>query len=835
MQFANIILILISSEFYSTTAVYRVSDNLRKKLDAEEENAICCLNHLGCCKREEKSTVFEVKAILTDCPNLQCTNISKTHKVVVQQNKPILEKLTNCHQKLLLTLNVINEGIPSEKSQYIIIDHIVDAVTLKKVRILNPYAVRVRQDPMLQIYDLNFERAVNSEARERVFNKQNMDYVGCDTSSENPTCGVVQHRGKRVPYSTGFCCSCDAEKNRLMEQQGDAVHWPLPEYHKNDPGGNDYEHYKHYGFTGEDGKMVYGRSQKRADESVNYQQFTELKDGKIRQRRGGQSCDDVDFDALPESFHESTHCLKFANLWYSVYELRQPRIVHKMRIQIFQKYEDCHGNTHWMDLTQGKVLELGTDRRSLVDKDIIARYGAEEVDLSDQALDYKGIKLLVPERRTVDPEQFMILPKKLISPDGKTCDTAGVGYEAFYKQKKRCSLPKGSCLHNQPRHLRELDLKAEQEGRRGNYFLKFFGTLADDPVGYNSTGQLQYLKMMYTKRHASNLYFELNADLVTLLKPNSFATVTEVYTDATNPDRTRIVVKVTNSGLLYGVFYVRLSGCPLGVPASFNNIGSKSVLILSQQQHIFNLYIEYPLPIKEFYCSIHVHNINQELVAVRQIRIQTHDRCICIWHCECACYITDRGLKCTPMSLDSYHEAGFQGGLPFPTQLVESSYLDEMLAMFFSMFIFLILTLLAMGLVKALLGLCCLEIGLWGLDTILGTENKSKIICDNKECEYRDDDGISLAAQFCLNIIFFFLYPLALINIAIKKFCFSAYTLEDEASYEQRYVDYEECECEENEDSKKTTTTNDRSSFSMKYTSSDEKSTETRGSKGSTT
>lgn len=64
------------------------------------------------------------------------------------------------------------------------------------------------------------------------------------------------------------------------------VQWPLrggvPDYHKNHPEENDYEHYKHYGFTGQDGKMVYRRSQKRADESVNYQQFTELKDGKYR-------------------------------------------------------------------------------------------------------------------------------------------------------------------------------------------------------------------------------------------------------------------------------------------------------------------------------------------------------------------------------------------------------------------------------------------------------------------------------------------------------------------------------------------------------------------------
>ncbi|XP_044265095.1 uncharacterized protein LOC123011627 isoform X2 [Tribolium madens] len=764
----------------SVSSVHRVSNNLRKKLDAEEQNAICCMNHMDCCNESQKPTNFEVKSLMTECPNLKCLNWSSAHQVIVQHNKTAPEKLTDCKQKLLLTIKVTNEGVPNDKSEYIIIDHITDPTNLQKVRLLNPYAIRIRQEPMLQVYGLKFERAVNGEVKEQVFNKHTRNYRGCDTSYEHPTCGIVQHEGKMVPYSTGFCCSCDAEKNRQLEEHSNhvpLVQWPLrggvPDYRKNHPEENDYEHYKHYGFIRPDGKMVYGWPQKRADESVNYQQFTELKDGKIRQRRGGQTCDDIDFKDLPESFYESTHCLTFSNIWYSVYQISKPEIVHKLRIQIFQKYEDCHGNTHWMDITQGKTIEVGTQKTLYVEKDIIAKYCSEDIDFNDQALDYKKLKLLIPERQIVDPEQFMLLPKKIVS-DGRTCDTAGVGYEAFFKQRKRCAQPQGSCLGNQPNQLYESDAEAEKQGRPGQYFLKFYGTLSEDPVGYNSTGHIQYLKMVYIKRHVSTLNFELNADLVTLLKPNSFATITEVYTDATDPSKTRIIAKVTNSGLLYGVFYVRMSGCPLDVPATFNNIASKSVLIPSQHQHIFDLFIEYPLPMKEFYCSIHVHNINQELVAVRQIRIMTYDRCICIWHCECACYVADKGLKCLPMSLDSYHAAGFQGGFPTETHFVETSYLDEMLAMMFNMFIFLLLTLLAMGLVKALLGLCSQEISLWGLDTILGTES-------------------TRSGQFCLNVMFFLLYPLALFNLCIKHYCFSAYTIEDddECSCEERWINYE--------------------------------------------
>lgn len=170
------------------------------------------------------------------------------------------------------------------------------------------------------------------------------------------------------------------------------------------------------------------------------------------------------------------------------------------------------------------------------------------------------------------------------------------------------------------------------------------------------------------------------------------------------------------------------------------------------------------------------------------------------------------------------------------THLIESSYLDDLLILFLHMFIVFLITLLVMGLIKALFGLCIKEIGLWGLDTILGTEKRNKVECNNKDCEYREK-GISIAAQFCLNVIFFLIYPLALINVCIKKVCFSAYTMEDdECSCEEKWIEYE-CEGSKScrlrnrkssmETSGKSTSNKSRStpSPSLRYSSSEDKGT----------
>lgn len=269
---------------YCGASIYRVNENLRKKLEAEEQNAICCQNNMDCCK---KFPCFEVKTVLSDCPqNTQCNKTSFSQVVVNKAEKS--EKLTDCIQKLLLSVKLTNEGPPTDKSEYIIIDHIVDPATGKKVRILNPYAVRIRQEPLTQLYDLTYERSVNAEAKEKVYNKHNISYRGCNTGPNNPTCGAVKHKGEYVPYSTGFCCSCDSDKNMRMEEAGynddgseEEVHWPhhqaIPDYNKNQPEENNY---KHYGFTGPDGKMVYERFQRLADKSENYQQFSGPKGGK---------------------------------------------------------------------------------------------------------------------------------------------------------------------------------------------------------------------------------------------------------------------------------------------------------------------------------------------------------------------------------------------------------------------------------------------------------------------------------------------------------------------------------------------------------------------------
>lgn len=444
---------------------------------------------------------------------------------------------------------------------------------------------------------------------------------------------------------------------------------------------------------------------------------------------------------------------------------------------------------------------MSTDIRHYINEEntIAVNYKAREIVENTYSLNYKIHKLLIPDISTVrdienhpelkgGPDEYLVVRDSSVQPSGQVCDVAGVGYEAFVNQPRRCQSPRDSCLRNQPINMWQQDKESEKAGKLGQYFLKYYGKLPHIPITGNATDHNRTLSIYYTECYTSVLDIEIQADNNLLLKQNTLAILTEVYIDATSPTKTSIVAKVFNSGLVSSVFKVGLTKCPYDIPASFSNINTKPVLIAPQRQHTFNLQIQCPLPLTDFYCTMQVTNQKEELIASRKIRLHKQDRCICIWYCTCKCFVADEGLKCIPFSLEEYYAAGFQGGLPVPTRIVQHTFLDDMISLMLHIFLYLIITLLVMGCLKGLLGCFSVPVGLWGLDIFLDLPKKirryyeseidnRKVVYDRQGWPIHPDTGrrvrnIFLPAEFCVNVIFFVIYPFALIWLTFRRTCF---------------------------------------------------------------
>lgn len=322
------------------------------------------------------------------------------------------------------------------------------------------------------------------------------------------------------------------------------------------------------------------------------------------------------------------------------------------------------------------------------------------------------------------------------------------------------------------------DHEAEERGKKGSYFLKFFGLLPMIPIYVNASTQNKTLRMYFTDSYTNILDVEIKADENAILMPNAFVVLTEVYIDSTHQMKTTIMAKAFNSGLVSGVFIVSLTDCPVSLPASFNNINSRPVLIPPQRQHIFNLEIDCPLPVTEYSCNLQVINVDQKVLAVRKIVLRKLDRCLCIWYCSCKCFIRDGGLKCVAMSLQEYHSAGFQGSMPVPIHVVQYSFVNDLISMMFLGLLIVCLTLLIMGLIKGIIGYFSISVGEWGFEILLGIPREFDHFHEKTIYQEPGERTRMLAypAELCINLVFFIVYPFALMWTMIKNMCVSSNT-----------------------------------------------------------
>lgn len=181
----NIFAILLYTQFSFCINKKDDTSNIQDILKNDERNARC-VPHPNNFKNSSETTNFEVRALFVKCIKLDpCDDTSAAYtqnirKVAIKNEdqcddadneKSTPQEITSCDKKLKLTVKIKNVGATNTKSQYIIIDHVFDPLTEKKQKLLNPYVLKIKQEPLLAIYGLSFESMVNSEAKEKVINK----------------------------------------------------------------------------------------------------------------------------------------------------------------------------------------------------------------------------------------------------------------------------------------------------------------------------------------------------------------------------------------------------------------------------------------------------------------------------------------------------------------------------------------------------------------------------------------------------------------------------------------------------------------------------------------
>ncbi|XP_018345322.1 PREDICTED: uncharacterized protein LOC108750405 [Trachymyrmex septentrionalis] len=522
-------------------------------------------------------------------------------------------------------------------------------------------------------------------------------------------------------------------------------------------------------------------------------------DPSTAQIRGGQDCTDrrhpPNIDAA--KYLESAHCLRFSDLWYSVYQLEDPIVDHAVYLQVYEKRVLANGSTYWKDLTGDSVVRLGTFNRHHRDSQDTIAFAYKEVKMLGREkdeipnLDVVRDRLLVPSSVTSkgseypaegESGEYLVIPASSINESGNECDKAGVGFAAFARQPDRCERVRGTCLKNQPLAYRRRDAEARAAGRPGCYFLSNFASVPSEPIKYsaNGSGSHEFLALEYHSPHVSAIDIEIEASYNAALMEGPLGRISQVHVDSRALNHTVVTVVITNTGLTSMFYQSRIAKCSNNLPESWVNATFPRKLIQPRRDQSISLDLYGELPINEFHCSVQLLNRLGGLVATRRIKVRKMDHCSCVLHCLCVCVGDARGTGCKPMSPELYHAAGFRGPVPAASHKIFVVTVDILFFIVLS-----ILLLLFMGFLKWSIGLYIPVVGRWGLDSLLETSGMSEYF--ERELKYKcmvmDEHGApvhpdtrkrtvricSRKAEFFLNAMFFFIFPFAICCIRLKK------------------------------------------------------------------
>ncbi|XP_013167217.1 PREDICTED: uncharacterized protein LOC106117441 isoform X3 [Papilio xuthus] len=223
---------------------------------------------------------------------------------------------------------------------------------------------------------------------------------------------------------------------------------------------------------------------------------------------------------------------------------------------------------------------------------------------------------------------------------------------------------------------------------------------------FASRGSDQYMLIPHRRPHHSQIDVESRADGNQLIHVGSSGRIMTAVSDNTRRTRTALTLQVTNTGLAAARFRVAARDCGPGVldQVGYKEPVAKAVLIPPKQTQRFLLDLPFEIPDDSAHCYVTLLNDDDESVAVRDVTIKKNDRCFCVWHCKCVCLSVDPKLICEELGEAQQLAAGLS-----PEQrprLVRSlCYSDSATLNVCVLVTGVLVALLALGVIKAVLGL----------------------------------------------------------------------------------------------------------------------------------
>ncbi|XP_052747547.1 uncharacterized protein LOC112043272 [Bicyclus anynana] len=490
---------------------------------------------------------------------------------------------------------------------------------------------------------------------------------------------------------------------------------------------------------------------------------------------------------------------------FVIYEIGDPTLWYSAQVQLYEKLSTPEGKIVWNDLTKDEKARVTSANAKWSNEDIHIQYKPTEfLAREDFALPVTDLCLVVSTKCDHENDskdkisEFMIIPVDDV-----------IELDDLKEINKRDS--------------NKSDSNTVSKGSRRQVIVRTTRALmggTTDNLKIVSRGADKYLKLPHSKPHYTQMDLEAKADDNERILVGAFGRLTTIVSDSTRRIRSILTVQATNTGLAAARMRVMARECSpdlLDSSPDRDETMAGPVIVPPKHTKTFVLKVPLQIPVENASCTIYytftvaLVNDNGESVAVRDVRIKRDDWCYCVWHCDCVCLGEDPKLLCREMTAAQRSAAG----LPVQQKSRHARsvcYPDVVSLNLLVICVGVFIVLLCLGLTKALMGLCCRYVASWGLYRFLDTPRKLDHYYERSlrnRCVVYDDEGwpvhpdtgertvalVSEPMEFILNVIFFITLPCVMIWDAMRSCARCQEEDENSANYNNYKMteDYNKC------------------------------------------
>ncbi|XP_073945164.1 uncharacterized protein isoform X7 [Choristoneura fumiferana] len=563
--------------------------------------------------------------------------------------------LQDCNKKLAITVKMSNEA--STEDSYVPIDHVLDGSSTKRVRLLDPYVLRLRRDVPLQAYKLRLIDTVSGILTSSDKYKPEVQEFGKpskrnerDTASSqyyeewSERGAAVAAPARRVParrtllraaaagYNHDVVQDCGQnetsfnhvpkrlkrqhEQNIIIEEELDDIKKNIAKDGKNMESDQKHEIFVRStvqsSINDDSPKSQYQGNMKDKREHaltpgtsiqtshndnsviINEQEITKVQEENER----------IYTDESPTTnqrlIDKADNADEEAEKEFALYEIGNPDLWFKVHLQIYEKLTSDKGTTLWNDITKGQLVSVSSMFPEWSSPDVNVQYRpADFVAREEFTLPITSLCLLVPLMGT----NFGIPPKNYNSARPDIDDS----YIIVVPAEDILNFDKAGKVRQNLLNISEEKTKTRRRRVVVQVGRALWNVMEDNPdvATHNSE---KYLTLLHRKPHRAQVELEVRADENQLVRVGSSGRVAIVVADSTRRARSTVAVQATNTGLAAARFRAQINECDSGLlnlVREKHKIGIAAGPILLPPRHTERLLLEIPveLPTDVQHCS----------------------------------------------------------------------------------------------------------------------------------------------------------------------------------------------------------------------------------------